>query len=139
VRTIIDIRKIRYLNLFERITKIRGRDCFFYNNMVFFAVNSDDIFKAIGKNSENLKKLSGIIGKRIRIITYPSKIKDASKFILQIITPLELREITINDKEVVIDAGSREAKALLIGRDKKKLEELENIIKSFFGCDIKVI
>jgi N utilization substance protein A len=139
MKTIIDIRKIRYLNLFERITNLRGRDCFFYNNIVFFAVNPRDIFKAIGKNSENLKKLSGVIGKKIRIISYPSSIEDAPKFILQIITPLELKEITVNGKEILIDAGSRESKALLMGREKRKLEELSDIIKSFFGCEIKVM
>lgn len=139
MKTIIDIRKMRYLNLFEKITKIRGRDCFFYNNMVFFAVDSRDVFKSIGKNSENLRKLSGVIGKKIRIIAYPAKTKEASKFILQIINPLEMKEITINDKEIIIDAGSRESKALLMGRDKKKLEELQNIIRSFFNCEIKLV
>jgi len=139
MKTIIDIRKIRYLNLFERITGIRGMDCFFYNNMVYFAVLPQDIFRAIGKDSENLKKLSNVIERKIRVIAYPSKLKEAPKFILQMIVPLELKNITINGKEIIIDAGSREAKALLMGRDKKKLEELEDIIKSFFGCELKVL
>jgi len=139
MKTIIDIRKIRYLNLFEKITRIRAKDCFFYNNMVYFAVFPRDVFKAIGKNSENLRKLSTIISKKIRIIAYPSKLKEAPAFILQIINPLELKNITINGKEIIIDAGSRESKALLMGRDKKKLEELENIVKSFFGCELKIL
>jgi len=139
MKTIIDIRKIRYLNLFEKITGIRGMDCFFYNNMVYFAVLPQDIFRAIGKDSENLKKLSNVIERKIRVIAYPSKLKEAPKFILQLIVPLELKNITINGKEIIIEAGSREAKALLMGRDKKKLEELEDIIKSFFGCELKVL
>jgi NusA-like KH domain protein len=139
MKTVIDIQKIRYLNLFERVTGIRGKDCFFYNNMIYFAVSQESVFRAIGKDSENLRILSNIMGKKIRIIAYPSKIKDAPKFILQIITPLELRNISVNEKRIVIDAGSRDAKALLMGRDKKKLEELEGIIKSFFGCELTVL
>ncbi|MEM3405872.1 MAG: NusA-like transcription termination signal-binding factor [Candidatus Pacearchaeota archaeon] len=139
MKTTIDIKKIRYLNIFEKITNVRSKDCFFYNNIVFFVIKQKDLFKAIGKNSKNLKEISKVIGKKIKVIPYTSKLKDAPKFIKQLISPIEINNIIIENGIIKIEAGSRQNKAILIGREKKRLEEMKEIIKNFFGLDLQII
>ena len=66
----IDMQDMRHLNLFERITKIHTRFCFWYNEAIIFCVPRKFISRAIGENGKNVKRLNEILGKRIKIIAY---------------------------------------------------------------------
>ncbi len=46
---IIDMQNMRYVNLFEKITGIRTRFCFEYNNFLIICVPQPMISKAIGE------------------------------------------------------------------------------------------
>lgn len=139
LRIVMDINKIRYLNLFEKITRIRARNCFLYNNVTYFVVPRNEVFNAIGKNSENLRRIGDTLNKKVKVIAAVNKMPEAPEFISQIISPLKLKDIQIKEKEIIIDAGDRQTKALLMGRDKKKLEELKKIINESFGCELRVL
>ena len=67
--TTIDMREIRYLNLFERVTGVRTKDCFFYNNMILFAVPPGFVSKAIGENGKNVRQIAETLGRKIKIIS----------------------------------------------------------------------
>jgi len=134
----IDMQDMRYLNLFEKITHVSTRFCFKYNEMIMFGVPRDMVLKAIGPNSRNLKKIHEILGKRIRVIQLPSGIEDLNNFVKNIISPVEFKEIEINDDEVILNAGSQN-KAALIGRNKRRLNEMREIISDFFGKEFKII
>lgn len=133
----INMQDMRYLNLFEKITRVSTRYCFKYNEILMFAVPRNLISKALGKNNENLKKLSGILKKRIRVVPIPKKSSDAKIFIESIISPLDFKSLEIFDNELILTAGSQN-KAALIGRNKRRLEEMKKIIKSFFGLEYKI-
>ena len=66
-----DMQFIRYINLFGRITRVEAKHCFSYNNMLVFAVPQFAIERAIGRDNSNLKKLSNILGKRVRVVSEP--------------------------------------------------------------------
>ena len=134
----INMQDIRYLNLFEKITKIQTRHCFKYNEVLMYAVPKKLISRAIGENNENLKKISEILKKRIRVVSIPNSTDDAEKFISSIISPVEFKEIAITDGELILTAGQQN-KAALIGRNKRRMEEMKKIIKSFFGLEYKII
>lgn len=134
----IDMEDLRHLNLFEKITKCRATSCFEYNNIVFFCVRKKDLYKSIGKNAENLKKISKILSKRVKVI---KEIKDLNKirdFIESIVSPITFREIKVKGNEIILSA-SRENNSMLIGRNKKKLFEMQKIIKNLFNKDFKII
>jgi len=116
-----DMQDLRYLNLFAQITKVNTRYFFEYNNMLVFCVPRRLIKQALGQNAENLKKMSGIIGKRIRVVAQPNGVEDA-------------REVN----EIIMNAG-RMNKALLIGREKRRLIEMQNIIKYFFKREFRIV
>ena len=49
---------IRYLNLFSRISRVNTKFCFMYNNTLIFCVPRKLIYKAIGRDGKNVKKLN---------------------------------------------------------------------------------
>ena len=129
---------LRYLNLFAQITKVNTRYFFEYNNMLVFCVPRRLIKQALGQNAENLKKMSGIIGKRIRVVAQPNGVEDAREFIERVVSPLTFNDLEITVNEIIMNAG-RMNKALLIGREKRRLIEMQNIIKYFFKREFRII
>lgn len=136
--TILDMQDLRNLNLFQRVTNIRTRFCFSYNNAIVFCVPRALVIRAVGRNGQNVKRINQILKKRVKIIPQPSGIADLENFVKNIINPVEFKEITISGNEVILTAGSQ-SKAALIGRDKRRLIEMQGIIKSFFGKDFRII
>lgn len=134
----ISMQDMRHLNLFREITKISTRFCFEYNDAIFFCVPKELISKAIGENGKNSKQLSKIIGRKIKIITYPFGIKDAERFVRDIVSPVEFKNLEVKDMEIIIHAGAKN-KAPLIGREKRRFLEMKRIIKDFFGKELRIV
>lgn len=134
----IDMQEMRYINLFEKVTRVSTRFCFKYNKMIMFAVPRKMLSKSIGPGSRNLKKIYEILGKRVRVVPIPSGIEDVNNFIKNIINPVEFKEIEINENEIILNAGSQN-KAALIGRNKRRLHEMQKIISDFFGKEFRII
>lgn len=127
----LDMRFIRYLNLFERVTRVRTKNCFVYNNTIIFLVPESFMSRAIGENGKNVRQISEIIGKKVKIVRCPEGINDMRIFISAIIEPIQFKELNIGKDELVIVAGRN--KAAMIGRNKTRLEEMKNIIEQYFG------
>jgi len=134
----LDMRFIRYLNLFERVMGIRSKNCFFYNNYVIFAVPRSLVSKAIGEKGKNVKKLIPMLGKKIKIVALPKSIEDTERFISEIVDPVQFKNLEVTQKEIIITAG-KQSKAALIGRNKVRFNELKKIVEEFFGKDLKII
>lgn len=135
---IIDMQDLRHLNLFRKVTHLETRYCFSYNEILMFCVPRRDISRGLGKNGENLKKMSDILRKRIRIIPIPNGIEEAKQFIQAVIAPVGFKDIEITPNEIIVNAGS-ENKAALLGRNKRRLNEMKEIVKDFFKVDYRVI
>ena len=129
---------MRYLNLFEKITRITTRYFFNYNNMVIFCVPRPLLPKALGRDNSNLKKINKILKKKIRIVAIPLGVSDAEKFIQAIINPITFKEITVADDLITITAGSQ-SNAALLGRNKRRLIEMQNIVGDFFNRELKIV
>ncbi|MEK6840532.1 MAG: hypothetical protein AABX79_01105 [Nanoarchaeota archaeon] len=133
----IDMQDIRYLNLFERIMGVRTRFCFKYNEAIVFSVPRELVSKSIGENGRNIKRMSEILGKRIRVIAAPNGLQDAGMFIKATISPLTIRGFEITDNEIIVGGGKN--KAALIGRNKRRLLEMQKIVKDFFSRDFRIV
>ena len=134
----LNMQDIRHLNLFNQITRINTRYCMTYNGTLIFCVPKSSVLKAVGENARNLKKISEIIGKRIRVIPLPKGVQDAKKFIENIVTPVTFKDLEITDKEIILNAGGTQNKAALIGRDKRRLFEMQKIINDYFGREFRI-
>ncbi len=134
----LDMQFMRYMNLLGKVSGVRARHCFAYNNMVVFVVPDRDIGQAIGPNNSNLRKLSSILLKRIRVVGQPrgKTFRDIENFIITIISPVKFNSISISNDEVTLSADM-EGRARLIGRGRIRQEELSEILKQYF--DIKKV
>lgn len=134
----LDMQDIRHLNLFSQITRINTRYCFDYNKTLIFCVPKNLINQALGEEGKNLRRMSEIIGKRIKIIPSPRGDQDIKFFVENVVKPLTFKSLEIKNDEVTLTAGVQN-KAALIGRDKKRLMELQKVVKNYFNKELKII
>lgn len=133
-----DMQFIRYINLFSRITRVSAKHCLPYNNMLVFIVPKNGVEMAIGRDNINLKKVSSILGKRIRVVAQPSGERDLQNFVKVIVSPVDFDKIEIiqnaetKEREAIISTPGRESKAMLIGRDRAREKELKEILAQYF-------
>lgn len=135
--TLITMQTMRYINLLDRVARVKTRHCFSYNNMIIFAVPRELMSKAIGTNGKNVHMMQDTLGRKIKIIREPRGLEDLEQFMKDIIDPLSFRGIDIKESEVIMTAGQH--KAALIGRNRARLEELSIILKDSFGKELKIV
>lgn len=129
---------MRYLNLFESVTRIRTRFCFNYNEAIFFCVPRQLVSKAIGDGARNIRRLNEILGKKIRVVAIPEGEGSIKRFIEAIVNPVIFKDLAVNENEVIISA-STQSKAALIGRNKRRLLEMQKIMREFFGREFRIV
>ena len=112
--------------------------CFKYNEAIIFCVPKGLISRAVGQDGANVKKISFILRKRIKIIPTPEGIKDAKAFIEKIVAPVTFKGLEITNEELILTAGPQ-SKAALIGRNKRRLLEMQKIVKDFFKRDFRIV
>lgn len=129
---------MRYINLFERVARVRATKCFVYNNTIYFAIPVKFFSKA--NVSQTSRMISEQLGKRVRIIRdAEDNTNSIAYFISDIVSPAGFDNFELQEGIYIITAGSRERAATLIGRNKMRLMELNGIMESYFGKMIKVV
>ena len=97
------------------------------------------ISKAIGEGGKNIRRMSEILARRIKVVPTPNGNYDIKKFIENIVSPATFRGVDIGENEIVVASAGTQSKAALMGRDKKRLFELQKISKDFLGKDLRII
>jgi len=134
----LNMQDMRYLNLFGRVTRIDTRFCIRYNGMLIFCVPKNLVMRAVGENARNIRTISEILQKKIRIIPSPRGIQDIRTFIEDIVSPTTFKDIAVMNNELIITAGNTQNKANLIGRNKVRLFELQKVAKDYFGKELRI-
>lgn len=135
----INMQTMRYINLLDNASKVKTQKCFVYNNTIYFAVPAQLVSKAIGPNALNIKKIQESLGKRIRIIREPEGIYDIARFIGEVVYPIRFKSLEVKENVVVITSGNNQNKAALIGREKRRFYELEEVVHEIFKMDLKIL
>jgi NusA-like KH domain protein len=134
----INMQDIQHLNLFSQVTRINTRFCLEYNRTIIFCVPKEFVNRAVGEEGRNIRRLSEIMNKKVRVIAVPRGIQDARGFIQTIVKPVMFKDLEIKENEMILTAGNMQNKASLIGRDKKRFFELQKICKDFFGKELRI-
>ncbi len=126
------------MNSFEKITHATLKDCIVEAEKIMFVVNIGQMRKALGKNAENVKKLSERFKKKIKIVEYS---EDMLQLIQNFIRPLKVDNIYQQEGIVVLESADTKTKGLLIGRAAQNLRRLEDYIRRYFSelKEIKVV
>ncbi len=131
-----DMDLMKYMSLFETLTQAKLKDCILGERLLFI-VEEGQMGKAIGKKGVNVKKIEGVLKKKIRLVEYSS---DVLQFVRNLVYPLNVNEVKREEDCVVIAAPDTNTRSLLIGRDRNNLNELKTIVKRYFDVeDIKVV
>jgi len=131
----LDIRLINYINLFNSITGVTAKDCFFEDEKLVFLVKEGDMGKALGKAGIKVKKLKNMIKKEIKVIEYS---EDIVKFVRNLIYPNEVQKIYKEDSIVFIEEPNNVIKGRIYGRDRKNLYYINEILKKYFSLELKI-
>ena len=126
---------MKYISLFESVTRAKVRDCI-VNEDVIFVVHENEMGRAIGKQGSNIKRIEGILKKKIRLIESSN---DVSQFVQNLIYPIRAKEIKEEDGLVTIYGNDTKTRGMLIGRDKHKINSINDIVKRYFKIkEVKV-
>lgn len=125
------------MTTFENLTRSKVKDCYInQNKQVVFVVEAGEAGKAIGKNGVNVRRISDKLKKNIKVIEFNP---DVVKFIANAICPLKSERIYQEDNVVNITTNGPRLKALLIGRDRRNLKALQELISKYFDVEIKIL
>lgn len=134
----IDMQTMRYINLLDRASHVKTHTCFVYNNTIMFAVPRSMVSKALGPDALNVRRIQDELGKKVRILAAPEGRQDLNEFVGKLIAPVGFKSIEVKGEECIINAGSQH-KAALIGRNRRRFEELATVIKDLFSLELKII
>lgn len=127
---------MKYMSLFDTITKASLKDCI-VDHAVIFVVNEGEISKAIGKQGINVRKIENIIQKRVKIVEYSL---DIASFIKNLIYPLTVKEVTEENGIITLVPSDSKTRGMLIGRGAMHLRSYETVVKRYFPInEIKVV
>ena len=131
---VIDMQLMRYINLFSRTTRVSTTKVFYYNNQILFAVPKAKVSLAIGKGASNIKRMSEILRKKIKVVVMPAvdDVEGIKKFVADVVAPIEISGVEMKGGSIIVNGG-RQSKAALIGRNRVREKELANVLKDFFG------
>lgn len=135
-KVILDQEAFGLSSLMEKIARVRVKDCFKDEEIIYFVVAPGELGKAIGKGAINIKRAQEEFGKRIKIIEYNDEVV---RFIKNIIYPAKVEEIIEENSVIFIKDSSKKTKSLLIGRGGKNLKLINRAVKRFFNKEVKVV
>jgi N utilization substance protein A len=127
--------KIQKISLFENLTNSKVKD-FLENEKLIIIVEPGEMGKMIGKKGKNIKMIENMMHKKLKIIEFS---KDPLKFISNFIYPIKAESIALNNNCIEIKSSDRKTKGLLIGRERRNLNELNALIKNYFNIEIRIL
>ena len=132
----LDLKSIQCINIFSKVTGVRTKDCFMYNNTRVFIVMAPLLPRALGEKGANIKQLSYLLRGRVRILPEAN----IENFVRMLVMPVQFKRLTVGEDGVATILAGQQAKASLIGRDKVRLDELDNILKQYYNIkSLKIV
>ena len=133
-----DTETLKLFKLFEKITRAKLKTITELKDRVVFIVEQGNLKKALGKNSENVKKLEQALNRKIKIVEFNS---DPMRFTTNLMFPLKVQEISMEQEGVIVVKGpDTKTKGLMIGARAQNLRAYEAIVTKYFDIkEIKVI
>lgn len=130
-----DMETIRHINLFEKITRSHVKDCFKVDENLVFIVQPGQLRFALGKQGANVKKISSILKKNIRVYEFNPT---PEKFISNLLYPIRPKQIVREDDTIIIKPNDIKEKGQIFGREKTNLKRIQDIVSKYFPVKIKI-
>jgi len=131
--------EIRYMALFEHLTRAEAIDCILDEKEVIFVVKKGDMGLAIGKKGININRVKKSIGKPIEIVEYA---EDAVEFIQNSFYPVPVKKIKIfneKDKKLAHVEVAMEDRGLAIGKNGRRIKKAKRLAQRHHDIDDVII
>lgn len=129
-----DQRTIGIIATFEQITKTTVKNCVI-DNSILFVVKEGDAGKAIGKQGLNIKKLSNLLKKPVRVVEYT---EDPIQFVKNLTKNTNSKVYKDPNGEIIIHPATGKDKGIILGRDKQHLKLLQDLLMHHHKTNLKV-
>jgi len=128
-KIVYDMQVMKFISLFEAITRSKLKDCIVGESLITFVVESGEISKAIGKGAVNVRRLEQKLKKKIKIVEFNDEI---TGFVKNLVFPAKVKDMNYDGSTITIMAADLSSRGLIIGRDAKKLRNYESITQRYF-------
>ena len=143
IRVKLDLDSLVYEQIFERVCHVRCKGHHQGQDQWLFVVPMGKAGKAIGSGAQNIKKLQEQLSRKrrdlanikIKIIEFHPNIKIFTK---NLISPLQVENIEVEENSVIITDSSKKTKSLLIGPGARRLKQLNSILERFFQKKLEI-
>ncbi|MBM4237423.1 MAG: NusA-like transcription termination signal-binding factor [Euryarchaeota archaeon] len=119
---------LRYISLFETITKTRVKDCMEAEDKLVFVVDPGHANRAVGRGGENVIRLKNTTGKNIQVIEYSD---EPEEFIKNVFYNYSVQSVTIENRGNIIHATvtvDPKVKGRAIGKNGRNLKIARDIV-----------
>ncbi len=124
---------IKVMSLFNSITHAKLKDYFVdENGLSIFVVHQNELGKAVGKKGSNVRILEEKLNRKIKIVEFNP---NSSKFVKNLVYPLKLEDVEMDEKTLKLHPVDSKTRGLLIGRSAKNLRNIEKIVKRYFDIE----
>ncbi len=130
-----DMQSIGLINIFEKATGAKVKDCFNEGDILVFVVQPKELKKALERGGEKIRKLNFIMKKRIRVIEFN---EDIERFVLNLLYPLR-PETEFKEGILYIRGKDAKEKGQIFGREKTNLKRIQGLVSKYFKIEVKVI
>lgn len=119
---------LRYITLFENMTKTHVKDCMETEDKLVFVVDPGQANRAVGKGGENVIRLKNTTGKNIQVIEYSD---DAEQFIKNVFYNYGVQSVSIENRGNIVHATvtvDPKVKGRAIGKNGRNLKIARDIV-----------
>ena len=132
-----DTEILKFMALFENLTRSKLKDCFFDREKLVFLVDPGEMGKALGKNKTHVIRLEKMLKRKVKIVEFSP---ERMQFITNYLAPLKILNIKEEGDLVTVTGADTKTKGLIIGIKAQNLRNLEKIVGKYFTIqEIKVI
>jgi N utilization substance protein A len=119
---------LRYISLFETLTRTRVKDCMETEDKLVFVVEPGQANRAVGKAGENVINLKNHTGKNIQVIEYSD---DPETFIRNVFYNYNVQSVVIENRGTIVHATvtvDPKVKGRAIGKNGRNLKIARDIV-----------
>jgi len=135
MKIVYDQKLMSYIILFENLTNVKVKDVYERGDSMWFVIEKGGFYKVVGKNGSKIKRIENLMKRKIRVIEFD----EICKFSSNLIYPVKAEKIEFEERKLNITVPDTKSKALLIGRERRNLKELKEVLKRYFDIEDIII
>jgi N utilization substance protein A len=130
-----DIKTIGYINLFEKNTGAKVKDCFNEEEFLVFVVQPSNLRKALENHGQKIQRMNILLKRKIKVIEFSP---EPIRFLSNLLYPMK-PELELSGNSIIIKTQDIREKGQIFGREKTNLKRIQGILDKYFKLEIKIL